>query len=591
MKVPNLGTAENTVVDRQKFSAIGPALVQAPKATGTGALAIGKSLEQAFSTGQDIVKSEAKAYVERDKVAQEATKKANALLTAQADTDFESHITSTLVGDSKSGKAGFLSLQGLNASAAAADTLDSIDKRQTEIADSLPASARNDWLKKSDDRKLAAHRQLEVHSAREVKQAEASTAKALADSTLNGLYTLDNSPGAQELAGKQAQQVASRIEALSDSPEDAKAKVADWYQKVSLTGISAKLASDDVEGASAMLESTKHLLGDKLPQAQHIIGMASKAKSEDEVKANVADWTTAIGKKATGPDGYIDKTAADAQLEKIPAKYREAVQVQLDRAKTDSDKRRKDDTSVVFNRLKGLWNTNGNNFETLPSADLVRLNSLDPDLYAKLQADTLHAAKVHKASVGGHASQAASNRAQRDLDAKAGLVFLNLPTVEERANANLDELLAGMKVSSTKLEQLKKEQNRYSEAIGRGEGTALNRINSTFEKRLHPLTTGKKKIDSDTADAARDEFQAQLGEFQTQNKRLPNTQETDTMMSGVLANQAQAGAEAGTKRGIDSVARGMVAPSAGAPKRRVVKNNKTGENFYLNADGTMEKVK
>lgn len=533
--------------------------------------------------------------------AEAARQKAEATAAAAALAQLDNAATATFVGDSASGKQGYLSTKGTAASEASSRAMEDFSKARAKIADGLGGGARKLFDTKSRDVVNEWHRRVEGHVSTQRQHAADVSAEALRQSTLDAIANMPpGAPFAEESIAKRTATLLEAIDATAVSPEDKAAKRAKVMADVAGARVATAIANDDPELAKAQLEKYRSDLGDSYGKAQALVAHALKAQTENAASAANEATVAAMADAARDEYGIVDKAKFLAGLSTVPAERREKMRAAYnatDNAETEKKKAVLDEwKNQAYAFIRQGKPIEAGLADRIGRYDNKFLVDLDNDAAAKQrqrERENSHDARERKAA----------QRAQDAIDSKAIEEFQK-GSHKLRADARLDDFLLAYPGASERARRiLSNLQTASKDFEAKDFGKEMDAITDAgekeFKKSAAPAKKGKApKLDEEQHGFFRAELSKEVESFVTREKRVPTNDERNKMISTLLANHVNDDGPTGEKefearaleRGLGGLAKVVTKP---APKvdRPIVKKKGTGERFYLNADGSMEPVK
>lgn len=566
---------------------------------GAGAQALGSAI------GEDLQRQE--AAKEKARKEAEALAESNALIEqhrlAQAklmgDSSDSGRIEDAFSGTDTS-KGGFLATRGLEASAASAETLKQLQEDRQTIAATLSTPAlKQRFLSRSAESMLAYSKQVEGHVAKEFDSARESSAKGSEQLAIG--MAASGVPD-EDVWLTTSQQARESVTKLAPSPEAAAAAVADFDSRNSAARVSGLLAQGKAEEASAYVTAFRAKLGARYPEVQSMVARANAGAEKDRQIAEGAKLVngTYDSLKMEGEQQkelYVDpdKLRAAIKLDETDPGVRAEVSAALDRRIHEEDARKKAD----INTNRDTANRSDVQRRPIPGATINYLEKYDPDFLLAREARLRAEARAAKAARSGDARERAAAKAQQtawDLQFRYRLEARLAEDPSTKPSDVLVELVAerakdgeDMTVSAPELERGGASSAKTVKQAGTTLGEAKKKFASDIEKAVDGMTILQKGGKPDEA-LTRDwggygalRYQA---EVDANGGKPLNAAESAKLASTVLHEAiSESGAAGKVKKGP------ALAPVYEAQKKRtVIRNPKTGERRYLNADGSLGEV-
>lgn len=210
--------------------------------------------------------------------------------------------------------SGFLSLSGKDAMAARGSTLDYLDKRRNELANSITdAAARKLFLGATTDDLLRARDTVERHTSQQLRASELDAVKGL---QVLSLRDVANSYSDDKLASDAEASVVGRIGALSLSEEGKQADIADWQSKITSTRLNQFIAAKDWQGAQSLYAREKGRLNAN--EAPHFAATIATLRDKEESNGTAFNLVNA----ARQENGFVDTAKAITALQALPKAQR-----------------------------------------------------------------------------------------------------------------------------------------------------------------------------------------------------------------------------------------------------------------------------
>lgn len=389
---------------------------------------------------------------------------------------------------------GFLQVRGTTAGQASRDVVSGLGEDLQEIADKLLPRQRDAFMQRAQQLQFATERRITEHVVRESERAKVDVLQAAKSETIRAI---GEDPMASGWAIKSAM-VEESIRALATSPEGAEAAVADWKGQVALQQISSFLKSGDTPRAEERFQETRDVLGAAADDVEALIARSKLADGKKQLQVAATAQTQEWVKAATPGGGYVDASKVLLQLEQTPAddprreflevEVRQALQVQEEKRKADTQKHR-----------ENAWRADLNN-QQMPPASFVFLEQFDPDFLRGLKNEREARWRRWKADKDGTAAEAAAARRQQALDDRfLADKFAALPP-EEQAKTTPEEY---SKVLAAEFPDFSPSRNGYAatekhraetvQRLGKGDLADEQRFMAEAERETLPLVVTKKK--------------------------------------------------------------------------------------------------
>jgi hypothetical protein len=369
-----------SVMPDQPYGATAPAQVR-PDTSAVGLIqdagqtlnaAVGAGVHQARLHDKQVADAAAKAAKEGDALAQ-----ADAML--ELDNRFLKR------------REQFLQLRGLDASAASAGVISSLDKDREEIAQSLGSpEARARFLTRSAESLMAYHRQVESHVSSQFEVARDATVKARMQQALGAAQSTDFQ-GWRTLSNE----VERDIHANARSPEEGDALAAAFRADSAAEYAKGLLADGRTEEATTFVEENRKVLAGNYARTKAAVTQA-KAKLELTQAKDAADAKAVeVVRAATDLNSMPDIQQLEEKLAQLPEKGHEhdALQSRL------SDAQR-----FRTAKLQGWWNdafqaTNaGHPIDAGTEQMLQKYDAAKWRAYQQQLVDRARANKAHRAN-------------------------------------------------------------------------------------------------------------------------------------------------------------------------------------------------
>jgi hypothetical protein len=409
---------------------------------GVGLATAGQLLQQAGSTAASISRD----VYERGVAAE----------VAKAEADLQEIATPTL--------SSALSQRGEKAFGAVDGARKTVTDAHKKILETLRTQdAKRLFEARSRGVMLGYQRSLEGHLAQQTRVADESKAAAQVAANVNAAALHYRDPAMLATLATQPEAI---LAITSDSQEEAAAKVAALRQDVYATAIQAALKAEDIDQAKALFYANREALGAKGPGIEAEINKSGLLREADS-KAREIEATL-----RTGPDGWLDVTNLQAELDKIPdPRLKEATENEMRERVTLAAAAEKEQADTVWKLALGAYNSGG-----LRAAERVRLpdgrsamewlNVHAPDRVARLKDD------AHTKWRQARADRDQSQREIREARTIARNNFLAL-SPEEQATVDLAAEF-GLATDDVGMSDLRKLQTRAKAAVEKGEAVPVS---------------------------------------------------------------------------------------------------------------------
>jgi hypothetical protein len=306
-------------------------------------------------------------------------------------------------------KPGFASTQGRAAAEKRADVLERHEKKRKEIADNMSTDeARELFLGRTGRQALEFRSRVESHVQQQRRVADVASLKARAEAALEAIR---KNVGNGALVEQQSLALEGPIQALSLSPEDAKADLRNWHRSVIATRLDVMLEQGNWQAAEGLYNDTSATLGKEgKVYGDRIAKVKGAAEAEETVAGIVAG--------ARLPNGEVDEAKALRALDGMPEEQRAKLETSMaahlarERKAWDAETERVGRESyTIVNRIG--WQR----FLGTPLEE--QLNQRDPKLWDSLRnGDQRDLDRLERKS-RIRANNAAALREQKDIDAIA----------------------------------------------------------------------------------------------------------------------------------------------------------------------------
>lgn len=609
-------------VINQPSGAVGGAPGYSPQLRGPNT-----SLEQGLSELGTATANVA-GDIERKQAAEQekARREAEALARANADTEFHRQAQRLIIGDSSArgriddafdgtdtSKGGFLATKGLSASEQSADVLKRLADARTEIAATISSpEARASFLASSAETALAYSKQVEGHVSKQFAVAQAESAKGADDIAINLAASGADDRDAWLTASKQAVD-AIRANAVSKVAGDA--AVTDFNSRNALAYTTGLVAQGKTGEAKAFVEAQRTALGTRFPKAAELVARATEGEKKDqqqlEMRKYVDDRVATIAK--SDPNGYLsEQQIRDAvPNEGYDADSARIVEDRIRERTVEEQRRRQQDTTDA----RDVANNADLNRKPIPGATYQWLEKYDPDFL--LAREARKQAQYDRWLARQQGTPAARKKAEDDQrdDDLAFRYRLEHRLTEDPSVSPADvevEFAADMKrafgrdVSISQPERERggasaaKAVKQQSTAIAANKQEWVRALGVELKAKMKPSGRGAK-VDAELLEQRKGRAAAAYQDWVNNNGNKPLDARAAAELKARLLREGEIEVSppttfmgvqvpfTGSKKSVLGV--DLVQPDAAPTEaRQIIRNPKTGERRYLNADGSLGEV-
>lgn len=396
---------EGPTVETTGLRTVGPQLIDVPD--------IGGAVAQAGAMG-------GRALADVGAAMKKAEGEADTLRITQSLTEFERRTTNTLQGETLGAidaafegaqrRAGYLETKGMKAGETSQETLDALQTHLDEIGAQLLPRQREAFYQRANALREDARRRVEGHVATEFQRAKGEGLQAAKLETLRIIGADPRTPA----LGLRTSLVDGAIDGLATSPDDAAAEKAAFRGDVALVRIQALVGEGDVDEAEKVATEAKDWLGTRNDEVQALLRRARAGDDKKKLQVQATALTQKWVKEATPAGGYVDESKVLLQLQAMPASdpRREALEVEVRQALQVETERRKADTQK---HREFVWRADLGGKQP-PGSSMAFLEQFDPDFLRGLKNEREARWRRWKADKDGTAAEAAAARRQQALD-------------------------------------------------------------------------------------------------------------------------------------------------------------------------------
>lgn len=482
---------EGPTVETTGLRTVGPQLIDVPD--------VGGAVAQAGAMG-------GRALADVGAAMKKAEGEADTLRITQSLTEYERRTTNALQGEAlgkidaafegTDRRPGYLETKGEEANRQAVDTMDLLQKHLDEIGATLLPRQREAFYQRANALKEDAHRRVEAHASAEFQRAKVDGLKAAESESLRVIGADPRTPA----LGLRIALVENAIDGLGTSAEDKAAKKAAWRGKVALERIQSFVAEGAVDEAEAVATESKEWLGTMNPEVQALLRRARAGDDKKKLQVQATALTQKWVKEATPAGGYVDESKVLLQLQAMPADdpRREALEVEVRQALQVETERRKADTQK---HREFVWRADLGGKQP-PGSSLAFLEQFDPDFLRGMRNEREARWRRWKADKDGTKAERAAAKAQQTQDDMELFYEYAALTPEEQAKKTPEEFARELAAdrpdfspSPGAIAKTRAHQTQTTQRMQKGDLTDEQRFVEKAKAQVVSQVTRKGKLD------------------------------------------------------------------------------------------------